>query len=217
MKLKKNKEDISQINIEFQEAIRTGAEKLFNYMSDFIENRLEKVDDRFQEIIICEKNCDRIKEKYIEVLFKDKRALPFLIEDRYKMITNVDKILNKSELVSRYIQVLPSKFEIYEDIRDEMNQLNKLYLETVNQLLNCTLLMETSFSGAFEITFEIEKWKRQAYDLKFKILDIIFQKKDEPLRISLTWKIVTLMFDVISWAEEISDFLRGLIIKYPGK
>ncbi|TFG23737.1 MAG: DUF47 family protein [Promethearchaeota archaeon] len=217
MKLKKKKEDISQINIEFQEEIRKGAEKLFNYMSDFIENRLDKVDERFQEIIICEKRCDRIKEKYIEVLFKDKRALPFLIEDRYKIITSLDNIMDMSEVIARYIQILPDDFEIYEDIRDEMNQLNKLYLETVNQLLNCTLLMETSFSGAYEITFEVEKWKRQAFDLKFKILDMVFQKKKEPLKVNLTWKIVALVFDVISWAEEISDFLRGLIIKYPGK
>ncbi len=215
MKLKKERENISQINKEFQEEIRNGAERLFNYMSDFIENRLDKVGEKFQEIILCEKHCDRIKEKYIEVLFKDKRALPFLIEDRYKIITSLDNIMDMSEIIARYIQVFP--FEFYEDIRDEMNQLNKLYLETVNQLLNCTLLMETSFSGAYEITFEVEKWKRQAFDLKFKILHIIFQKKDEPLRISLTWKIVTLIFDVISGAEEISDFLRGLIIKYPGK
>lgn len=213
--MKKRKQKIDEINQEFQEEIRTGAEKLFNYMSDYIENSLDKVDEKFQEIIKCEKRCDRIKEKYIEVLFNDKRALPFLIEDRFKIITSLDKILNMSETIARYMQVFP--FEIYEDIRDEMNQLNKLYLETVNQVLNCTLLMETSFNGAYEITFEIEKWKRQAYDLKFKILDIIFPKKKEPLRVNLTWKIVSLIFDVISWAEEISDFLRGLIIKYPGK
>ena len=214
--MKKSKQKIfEKINQEFQEEIRNGAEKLFNYMSDYIENKLDKVDEKFQEIIMCEKRCDRIKEKYIEILFKDKRALPFLIEDRYKIITSLDDILDMSETIARYMQVFP--FEIYEDIRDEMNQLNKLYLETVNQLLNCTLLMETNFSGAYEITFEIEKWKRQAYDLKFKILDIIFPKKKEPLRINLTWKIVSLIYDVISWVEEISDYLRGLIIKYPGK
>ena len=117
--MKKRKQNIDEINQEFQEEIRTGAEKLFNYMSDYIENRLDKVDEKFQEIIMCEKRCDRIKEKYIEVLFKDKRALPFLIEDRFKIITSLDKILNMSETIARYMQVFP--FEIYEDIRDEMN------------------------------------------------------------------------------------------------
>ena len=98
-----------------------------------------------------------------------------------------------------------------------MHQLNKYYLEIVNQLLNCTLLMETSFSGAFELTFEIEKWRRLAHDLKFDLLEKIFLKTKEPLRVNLTWKLIGLFYDVISWAEEISDYLRGLIIKYPGK
>ena len=62
MKRKMKKENITQINKEFQEEIRNGAEKLFNYMSDFIENRLDKVDEKFQEIIMCEQRCDRIKE-----------------------------------------------------------------------------------------------------------------------------------------------------------
>jgi hypothetical protein len=75
--------------------------------------------------------------------------------------------------------------------------------------------METSFSGANEITYDIEQLRRNAHDLKFKMLDTIFSKKDEPLRVNLTWKIISLLYDIISAAEEISDFLRELIIKYP--
>ena len=77
--------------------------------------------------------------------------------------------------------------------------------------------METSFSAAYELTFEIEKSKREAHDLKFKMLDTIFQKSEQPLRVNLTWKIITLIYDAISAAEEISDFLRGLVIKYPSR
>ncbi|MFX1392461.1 MAG: DUF47 family protein [Promethearchaeota archaeon] len=215
--MRKKKHEIDEVNKKFQEEIRNGAERLYNYMTDFIDNNLKDVDDKFQEIIVCEKTCDRIKEKYIEILFKDKRALPFLIEDRYKIITSLDKIVNQSEFIARFIQAIPPEFEIFENIKEGMHQLNELFLETVNQLLNCTLLMETSFRGAYEITFEIEKWRRQAHDLKFKLLEKIFQKTEEPLRVSLTWKLISLIYDIISWAEEISDFLRGLIIKYPSR
>jgi len=215
--LRKKKQNIDAINKQFQEEIRNGAESLYNYMADFIDNRLDKIDEKFHEIIMQEKHCDRIKENYIEVLFKDKRALPFLVEDRYKIITSLDKILNMSEFIARYIQVLPPQFKFFEEIREDMHKLNKLCLETVNQLLNCTLLMETSFSGAYEITFEIEKWRRQAHDLKFNLLYTIFQKTEDPLRVNLTWKIISLIYDIISWAEEISDYLRGLIIKYPSR
>ena len=216
MKLIKKKVDIQELNEEFQEEIRLGAEKLYDYLFDFIENDLQKIDDHFQEIIECEKKCDRLKENYIKVLFEDKRALPFLIEDRYKLVIYLDKILNKYEILARYIQVYP--FKIYEDIQALMKEFIQLNLESINQLLNCTLLMETDFNAAYELTFEVEKHKRDAFDLKFKILDIIFQKKEEKiLKVNLTWKLVSLIYDAISWAEEISDFLRGLIIKYPNK
>ena len=76
---------------------------------------------------------------------------------------------------------------------------------------------DLEFVGAFGLTFEIEKSKREAHDLKFKMLDTIFQKSKQPLRVNLTWKIITLIYDAISAAEEISDFLRGLVIKYPSR
>jgi len=215
--LKEKKLKLDALNTKFQEEIRNGAEKLYFYLNDFIENKLDEAvaDEKFQEIIVCEKKCDRLKEKYLELLFKEKRALPFLLEDRYKIIISLDKIVNRFEYLSRYLQVYP--FEIYPELRKNLKSLNKLNFDTINQLLNCTLLMETSFSAAYEVTFEIEKSKREAHDLKFKMLDIIFQKTEQPLRVNLTWKIITLIYDAISAAEEISDFLRELIIKYPNR
>ena len=41
--MKRKKNELNEINEQFQEEIRNGAEKLFNYMSDFIDNRIEKV------------------------------------------------------------------------------------------------------------------------------------------------------------------------------
>ena len=203
-----------KINSEFQAEIRNGAEKLFDYMTDFIEYKVDKT--KFQEVIAIEKRCDRLKEQYIEQLLKNKRALPFLVEDRYKIVRSLDKILNKSEFIARLMQVFP--FELFDDIKADVQELNRLYLEAINQLLNCTILMETDFSSAFSLTFEVEKQKRKAHDLKFKILDVIFNKhKDEHLRVSLTWHLITLFYDGISWTEEISDYLRSLIIKYPSR
>jgi len=41
--------------------------------------------------------------------------------------------------------------------------------------------------------------------------------KDDPTKVYLTSKLVTYMYDIVSWVEETSDYLRGLIIKYPSK
>ncbi|HEY0087690.1 MAG TPA: DUF47 family protein [Candidatus Lokiarchaeia archaeon] len=213
---KLKKAELEKLNAEFQEEIRACAEKLYNYMTKFIDNKIDNVSDRFNEVIECEKKCDRLKEIYINYLFTDKRSLPFFVEDRYKIIISLDEISNKSELVARYAQVFP--FEFFEDIRKDTKELIKLYHEIINNLLDCTLLMETDFSGAYQIAFEVENKRREAFNLKFKLLDIIFnKKKEESLRINLTWNLISLIYDVISWAEQTSDYLRGLIIKYPSR
>ncbi|MFX0070903.1 MAG: DUF47 family protein, partial [Candidatus Hermodarchaeota archaeon] len=199
------------------ELIRETTEKFYDHMNDYIENRLDDVDSTFQEIIQCEKQCDRIKERYIEILFKYKRALPFLVEDRYKIVSSLDKILTKIEFIARFMQVYP--FRIKEDINNDLMKLNKLIIDSVNQLMNCALLMETNFEAAYLITFEVEKYRREAHDLKFKILGVLYKDKnnEKALRIMLTTRIITLMYEVIQWVEQISDFLRGLIIKYPNR
>ncbi len=215
--LKEKKQKLDDLNTKFQEEVRIGIEKMYFFLSDFIDNKLVDpiADEKFEEIILCEKKCDRLKEQYIELLFKEKRALPFLVEDRYKIITSLDKIVNRYEYLSRYLQVYP--FEIYPELRKDLHIYNKLTFDTNNQLLNCTLLMESNFSAAYEITFEIEKSRREAHNLKFKMLESLFQKTEEPLRVNLTWKIISLIYDAISAAEELSDYLRGLIIKYPSR
>ena len=69
--MKRKKNELSEINEQLQEGIRNGSEKLYNYLTDFIDKSLKKTDEKFEEIIICEKECDRLKEKYIEILFKE--------------------------------------------------------------------------------------------------------------------------------------------------
>ena len=78
--------------------------------------------------------------------------------------------------------------------------------------------METDFNKAYQKSFNIEPLKRSARSAKYDILEIIYQKSQErTLRVYLTSKICIKMFDMIERAEEISDFLRSLIIKYPSK
>jgi predicted phosphate transport protein (TIGR00153 family) len=211
--LKGKKLKLEDINQEFQEEIRNSAEKLYFYLSDYIDDKIVESKNKFQEIIEGETRCDELKENYIRLLFKERRALPFLVEDRYTIIILFDKIMNKLELIARYMQINPFKLDL--EIKEDMKEYIKLYYNTVIQLLNLSLLMEKNFRGAYEITFEIERLRLEAHNLKFKILESIFKKTDEPLKVNLTWKLISLIYDVISYAEEISDFLRGLIMKYP--
>lgn len=213
MKNIKKKGNLDDLRLRFQEEFLNCVRTLHLRINDFINNKLKT--DELEKVISCEKKCDRIKEQFIMELFKNKRALPFLVEDRYQIITLLDVIANKSEDIARYLEIYP--FEITKDITEGLKTLNDLYLQSSEKIIECTSLMETDFKSAHKITFEIEALRRDAHDLKFILIGLLFKHEDKPLYVSITWKIITKLYSIIAWIERMSDYLEGLILKYPSK
>jgi len=212
--LKDRKRKLLDVANEFLTQVLRGSDLLHDSINDLIEGKLNK--NRLEQVIQCEHDGDIAKENYINVLYEDKRALPFLVEDRYRLIKYLDIVSDKSEELARGLLVFP--FDCYDDIKKEMKKLNDTYEETVKLLIEMINLMETDFKTAYEKSFNIETLKRSGRDLKFKILGVIYKKSEEKsLQIYLTSKICIKLFDMIERAEEISDFLRSLIVKYPSK
>jgi len=125
-------------------------------------------------------------------------------------------VSDNSEELARGLKVFP--FELFNDIKTEMKSINDLYQKTIEILVEMVNFMETDFKTAYQKSFEVETLKRSAREAKYRILDILYQKPEEKsLRVYLTSKICIKIFDMIVRAEEISDFLRSLIVKYPSK
>ena len=109
-------------------------------------------------------------------------------------------------------------FKLLDDIKENMKIINDFYQETIDTLVDMVNLMETDFKSAYEKSFHIETLKRDAREAKYNILGTLYKKTEEKsLRVYLTSKICIKIFDMIVRAEEISDFLRSLIVKYPSK
>ena len=217
MKLNLKKDKRSQLlnaANDFQSEVLKGSHLLHDSINDLISGKLDK--NKIDEVIQCEHDADRAKEKYINLLYKDKRALPFLVEDRYRLIKYIDIVSDNSEELAMGLKVYP--FEIFDDIKEDMKKLNDLYKEAIENLVEMVNLMETDFKTAYKKSFHIETLKRSAREAKFQILDLVYQKPQEKsLRVYLTSKICIKIFDMVVRAEEISDFLRSLIVKYPSK
>ncbi|MFX1503630.1 MAG: DUF47 family protein [Promethearchaeota archaeon] len=217
MKLKLKSDKKSQLldaANDFYNEILKGYRSLHSCINDMINDKAIK--DKLDEVIQSEHKADNAKEKYIGLLYKNQRALPFLIEDRYRLIKYLDIVSDISEDLARGLKVYP--FELYDDIKQDIKKLSDLCSETIETLIEMVNLMETDFKTAYQKSFDIENLKRSARETKFKILGIIYQKpKERSLRIYLTSKICIKIFDMIIRAEEISDFLRSLIVKYPSK
>ncbi|MFX1314344.1 MAG: DUF47 family protein [Promethearchaeota archaeon] len=215
MKLIKDKKSkLLNVANEFNAQVLKGSNLLYDCINDLIEGKLSK--DKLEDVIQCEHEGDIAKENYINVLYTDRRALPFLVEDRYRLIKYLDIVSDNSEDLARSLEVFP--FDCYDDIKEEMSKLNDTYKESIKSLIDMINLMETDFKTAYQKSFEIETLKRNGRESKFRILDAIYQKsEDRSLQIYLTSKICIKLYDMIENAEEISDFLRSLIVKYPSK
>jgi predicted phosphate transport protein (TIGR00153 family) len=213
MKLKKEN-PLIKIGRSFNQEVLKGVNLLHECINDCIETN--KCDEaKATQVITIEHIGDRIKDQYIEVLYKDKRALPFLVEDRYRLIKYLDVISDTTEDVAYILRIIP--FEFYDDIKENLKILNDVFKETVSTLIDMAELMETDFKTAFQKSFNIETLKRKGRDYKYKILEVLYQKDDRSLKVYLISKICIKLFDMILRAEEISDFLRSLIVKYPSK
>ena len=199
---------------DFYSEVLKGSQLLHECINDLIDGKMDK--KKLDDVVDCEHNADHAKENYINVLYKDRRTLPFLVEDRYRIIKYLDIVSDNSEELARGLKVFP--FELFNDIKTEMKSINDLYQKTIEILVKMVNFMETDFKTAYQKSFEVETLKRSAREAKYRILDILYQKPEEKsLRVYLTSKICIKIFDMIVRAEEISDFLRSLIVKYPSK
>ena len=211
--LKDKKNELDEVNKEFLAETLNGSALLHEALSTFIDDKLKN--ESIEGVIKAERECDLLKDKYVQVLFRDKRALPFLVEDRYNILMKIDTVNDRMEFFSRFLGVYP--FKLYKEIKDEFRDLCNSCAQAVEELVNCAILIETDFDGAYKKTFEIEEKKREARTAKFSMLGKLYKMKDDPTKVYLTSKLVSYLYDVVSWVEETSDYLRGLIIKYPSK
>ncbi|MFX1409733.1 MAG: DUF47 family protein [Promethearchaeota archaeon] len=212
--LKDKKSKLLNAANEFNAQVLKGSDLLHECINDLIEGKLSK--EKLENVVKSEHEADVAKENYINILYTDKRALPFLVEDRYRLIKYLDIVSDKSEDLARGLQVFP--FECYDDIKEEIKKLNDTYEESIKLLIEMITLMETDFKTAYQKSFDIEILKRNGRESKFRILDVVYKKSEEKsLQIYLTSKICIKLYDMIENAEEISDFLRSLIVKYPSK
>ncbi|MHA1311906.1 MAG: DUF47 domain-containing protein [Candidatus Helarchaeota archaeon] len=211
--MKGKKRKLKDIFADYQSEFMKGIKLLNTIINNFINNKVDK--EKAREVIISEKKADRLKEEFIEYLYKNKRALPFLVEDRYKIITSLDKVLGVAEMTARSLAVYPFNFN--SKLEKDFSNLNRLCFEIMEALIKATTVIETDFDKTKEYLSIISSLRRSALDLKFQMLAKTYERMDNHLEIILFDNLISLLYEAISRAEEISDFLNGLIIKYPSR
>ena len=101
-KLKRKNAVLSDIYNEFQAEILNETREINIIIKNFIENKLDKSKLQKMVFAFAERKCNRLKEKYIEQLYENKKVSPFLLEDRYNLIISLNDVSVKNKSITRF-------------------------------------------------------------------------------------------------------------------
>lgn len=186
---------------------------LENVFEEFYEH--EDCEEACEELIESEAEADRLKEQLIKLLFKG-TFLPLTGEDRLKLVVMNDDVADAAEQTARIFKAaLPALWGIDKDLKYKIWQLSKKIHEISEHLAKSLSSLADDFEGAFKEAEIVEKMRRDVRHNGFKLIEQLFkQEKADISKASLVKDIILSIVNVANVAEDTSDFVEALVIKY---
>ncbi len=177
------------------------------------DNKPEKFKEKVKEIIAIEKKADVLKEDLIERFIR-RESMAFSRGDRISLIEEIDVTLDNIEYCARTIQTHINIITDYSQVASHFKKYTKDLAEMVKTLSNAINDAEDDLRKTIEGTKLVEELRRQARNHSFRIMtDIIKGKFDNPQKM-LLYTETEYLLNILDRAEETSDFLRRMAIKY---
>ncbi|MFX1293856.1 MAG: DUF47 domain-containing protein [Promethearchaeota archaeon] len=175
------------------------------------DDKIEEFESKVKEITQIEAKSDRLKEKLIELFIK-RETMAFSRADRIDLVDEIDYILDRIEYCARTIQTHPIK--TYAPIAKDFKKYSNDLAEIVKTLSGAINMAETDLKKAIEATKLIESLRRSARSHSFEIMKDILKFEFSNLEKILLYTTTKYLLGILDKAEEVSDFLRKIAIKY---
>jgi predicted phosphate transport protein (TIGR00153 family) len=188
---------------------------LEDIFEEFYEHDVEDCDEACEDLIKSESEADRLKEQLMELLFKG-TFLPLTGEDRLNLVIMNDNVADAAEKTARVFKAyLPALMGIDKDIKYQIFQIAKKIHDISEHLAKALKLLYDDFEGAFKEAEMVEKMRRDVRHKGFTLMEQLFKQKKVDLSIALAVKeIILLLVNVANKAEDASDFVQAIVIKY---
>jgi predicted phosphate transport protein (TIGR00153 family) len=208
---KKSKPKIEDIMREYNDLLIQGIE-LFDQGIDLLcDHKIPEFNKVVDEIIAVEKKADRVKDQLIEEFMK-RETMAFSRMDRIELLEKIDVVHDLIEYTARTIQTHPIKS--YEPVSTHFKQFTNDLIEVVKALAGAVNLAEDDLQKTIEATRMIEELRRAARNHSFEMMRDILKAELLPLDKFLFYSSTEYMLSILDCAEEASDFLRTIAIKY---
>jgi len=213
MKGSKPKRKIEDVMKEFNGLLVKSITTFNDAINVLCDNKHKEYNEKVKEIIAIEQNADRLKEELIEKFIK-RESMAFSRDDRINLIEEIDITLDNIEYCARTIQTHTTIIEDYSPVASHFKKYTKDLTEMIKTLSSAIDMAEEDLLKTIEGTKLVEELRRQARNQSFQIMtDIIKGKFDNPQKM-LLYTETEYLLHILDRAEETSDYLRRMAIKY---
>ncbi len=198
---------------EFLDKVVFSVECLQRCLQSYIENEKTKFSGAVEQTSKAETDADELRRQIELNLFKYD-ILPYSRGDKVTLLETVDDIADKAEIVAKLLGIYKPKIP---------KQAAPLFLElaakthqTVLMLRDSILALEKNLESAKEKADQTEKLREEARAIEFTLLEKIFSSKEKDLTKITLRDLIALTASIADKAEEASDFVAMLSVKYRG-
>ena len=171
----------------------------------------QKIIQLQDEIIEAERRCDDIKEELINSIFSKGAYLPQATEDRHRLVRYMDTIVNRTEVV---IRRLCSKQDFPSRIPHEMPILAEKVHRCTDYLQDALKYLDKDYDKARNFASKVDVMREEARDLDFHIFGRIHSPDYTPKDAAYLYTISVSLIKVSEAAEQTSDYIQTMTVKY---
>lgn len=197
----------TELFIKLVESLEVAFDKFEKALKAWRRGDYEKGYELRDEIIQLEQEADKVKDTFFEAIFRKKAYLPQITEERYNMMLNADRLLDRIERAVRIVCVKKVDESYFPP---ELDQIIDLTEDVIEDFIEANKLFFKDFEDSSKLTRKIEDKRDEVRDLYYKLLEKVVC--DEVPR--GTSRILNATTRISIEAEHGADYLKVLIAKH---
>jgi len=171
------------------------------------------VDALVVDIITCEKRIDRLKEAFIEKLYLQKTFLPNMQKNDYLyVVENIDEIADEMEIVGRQFQIFDFSFP--DELQNDYIGLAEAIANVVASLVDHVVFLFKDFKMSHPAWIHVQDERRNAREMHWTLQSKLLSLDLDFKHLLMLRALVKILINVVDKAEDFSDNLNALAIKY---
>lgn len=197
----------TELFIKLVESIEDAYSKFEKALNAWRSEDYERGYELRDEIIKLERDADQIKDIFFETIFKKKAYLPQITEERYNMMLNADRLLDRIERAVRIVCVKKIDASYFPP---ELDRIIDLTEDVIEDYVEANKLFFSDFEEASKLTRKVEEKRDKVRDLFYIVSEKIVN--DELPR--GTSRVLNATTRISIEAEQGTDYLKVLIAKH---